>query len=216
MPKPIKSTLRRHSIKKKTTKTGLTASGIKLARVSGRKNLSGKVKGYHSSAVRAENTLKLGMGAYRAKGGKIYPKTRMRKELADTALIKNMDLAVALLGKHGEPKLLRMWLDGKVSKQILGDPKVLADVIIKKRLGLGQKVAKMGAKDIMLENLSHSWMVEAVFERLTGKKFNSLKPGTMVRETEGLTVNHYKNGKAVLRYRGQSFDVTSRLNSILK
>ncbi len=216
MPRPIKSSLRRHSIKKGGTKTGLSAAGINLARVSGRTKLSGKVKGYTSPVTRAERTLKIGMGAYRAKGEKTYAVIRKRKELGLDFAIKDMGKAEGLLIKHGEPKFLRMWLDGKVSSKIMTSPKEVADVIIKKRLGLGQKVAKMGAKDIMLANQTHSWIVEAVFERLTGKKFNTLKPGTMVRETEGLTVTHYKNGKAVLNYRGNSFDITKRLNSVLK
>ena len=216
MPRPIKSTLRRHSLKKGGTKTGLSSAGVKLARASGRKILSGKVKGYTSPVVRAESTLKLGIGSHRAKGGKTYPAVRKRKELGLDAAIRNMDAAIAEMKKYGEEKTLRRWLDGKISSSIMVPSKEVADSIIKKRFGLGQRVAKMGAKEIMLDNLTHSWIVEAVFERLTGTNFNTLKPGTMVRETEGLTVTHYRNGKAVLKYRNKSFDITKKLDSILK
>jgi hypothetical protein len=216
MVRPIKSTLRRHSIKKSGTKTGLSKPGISLARRSAQKVLSGKVKGYSSPVSRAENTLKLGLGTYRSKGGKTYPSIRVRKELGLGAAIRDEIAAEKLLVKHGEPKFLRLWLDGKVSQKIIASPKEVADNIIKKRFGLSQKIAKAGAKEIMLDNLTHSWLVEAVFERLTNTKFNNLKPGTMVRETEGLVISHYKNGKAVLRYRNKSFDVTQKLESILK
>ena len=202
MPRPIKSTLRRHSVKSGKTKTGLTASGIKLARKTGKRELSGKVKGYHSSATRAKSTLVYGMQGHK---GKKYSKIRVRKELS-YYFLKDMAKLESLVVKHGEEKFLRMWLDGKVSSRLISKPEEVANLIIKKRFGLGQRVAKLGAKDIMIENVSHSWIVEAVFERLTGKKYNTLKPGTMGRFTEGLTINHYKNGKAVLTYRGNSFN----------
>lgn len=216
MPRPIKSNLRRHSIKKKGTKTGLSASGISLSRTKGRK-LSGKVKGYHSPSSRAKSTLGYEMGAYKAKKGKTYSAQRSRKELDVAGAIRNEAAVVKLIEKFGkEEPVLRMWLDGKISSKHVKPAKQVADEIIKKRLGLGQRVAKTGTKDRVLENLSHSWLVEAVFERLTGRKFETMGSGEMVRPTEGLIVSHYKNGKAVLRYRGESFDVTKKLNQILK
>jgi hypothetical protein len=217
MRNPIKTTLGRHSIKKKTTKTGLSQAGINLARASGRTNLSGKVKGYTSPVTRAKKTLEYKLGAYRAKGGKTYPNIRLKKELDLGKVVRDMGALEKLFEKYGaEEPVLRKWLDGKISSKAMVPAKEVADQIIKKRFGLGQRVARTGTKDRTLENVSHSWFVEAVFERLTGVKFEAMRPGTMVRETEGLTVNHYKNGKAVLRYRGKSFDVTKQLNSILK
>ena len=61
---------------------------------------------------------------------------------------------------------------------------------------------------------SHSWIVDAVFERLTGKKYSSIPPGKIVRENEGITLTHYKNGKVILRYRGKSFDVTKKFAEV--
>lgn len=109
-----------------------------------------------------------------------------------------------------------MWLDGKISSKHMKPAKQVADEIIKKRFGLGQRVAKTGTKNRVLENVSHSWFIEAVFERINGRKFVSMGNGEMVRPMEGLTLSTYKNGKAVLPYGGKSFDVTKKLNQILK
>lgn len=201
-----------------TSKTGLTSEGIDLARQTGRKLDKGvKVKGYYSGVPRSKASLEYELGAFRAKGGKTYPQIRERGELKSFNFVKDMASLDRMIEQAAnEDQVLRRWLDGKLSTAIIEKPKVVADKVIRKRFGLGQRVARMGGKDRLLENVAHSWLIEAVFERLTGKKFEEMQPGTMVREMEPLVMTHYKNGKTVLRYRGKSFDVTKRFNQILK
>lgn len=219
MAKPIQTRLRRHSYKQPSnvaSKTGLTRKGISHARKTGRAMAKGrKVKGYHSGVVRAKASLEYELGSFRALGGKTYASTRARKAMG-IDYIKDREAFGRLFKRYGgEDAVMRRWLDGKVSTRFIEKPEGVADKIIKNRFRVGKKIAEGGTKDRMLENVSHAWNIEAVFERLTGKKFNKMKPGTGAREMEGLTVTHYKNGKAVLRYRGKSFDVTKRLNAIL-
>jgi hypothetical protein len=245
MPKPLRSTLRRHSIKKKGTRTGLSKRGIVSRRQVGRTELSGKVKGYYGEVPRVKSSLSYGLGAYRASGGKTYKKNRERWELIgspvydrkkmqyyyfkygvrDLGVLRRIRRLVAqkrfseiefVEKPEYEERHLRAWLDGEIPANVIDKPEVVADRIIGKRLGLGQRVAKIGGRGIMLENSSQSWWIEAVFERLTGVKYGSLKPGTMARYNEALEFTHYKNGKITLRYRGKSFDVTDKVNSLSK
>jgi hypothetical protein len=111
---------------------------------------------------------------------------------------------------------LRDWLDGKLPTTIVDHHLKVADSIIKKRFGLEKKVFDLGGKSILLRNVSHSWNVEAVFERLTGRKFHMTTPKwTMVRPTESLQVSFTKEGRAILSYRGKRYDVTSNLKKIV-
>ena len=216
MAKPIKTNLRRHSKKGPKTRTGLSLEGIRLAQRKGRKLPKDvKVKGYHSGKPRTNASLRYEFGAFRAKGGKTYPESRKRAYLSSMTDAQYAALFPMIKKLGSEEAVMRRWLDGKLPASTLEKPGPVADRIIKKRFGLGQRIARMGAKNRLLENLSHAWTVEAVFERLTGQRFDKMHPGTYAREMEGLTVTHYKNGKAVLRYRGKSFDVTKKLNKIL-
>jgi len=212
----VVASLERHSHKKKGTKTGLSGKGISVARRKGPSYPKGlKAKGYSSPVSRAAASLNLGQTYARRRGRKIYKATRIRRELGFDC-IKDMPALEAMIEKAGiEEPVLRRWLDGKISKKVIAPAKEVADSIIRKRLGFGNVVLKLGGKDILLRNVSHSWLVEAVFERLTGRKFQATKPtGTMVRPTEGLTVAFTKGGRAILSYRQKRYDVSANLNRI--
>lgn len=214
---PVAVSVERHAHKAKGTKTGLSAEGISAARKKGLSYPPGfKSKGYASSVSRADTTLQLGQTYARRRGTKTYALSRTRMELDLYKIIKDMPAIEKELEKAGqEEPFLRKWLDGKVSARIIDKPKLVADRIIKKRIGLGKAVFELGAKDKLLRNVSHSWVVEAVFERLTGRKFQFTTPkNKMVRSTEGLTVSFTRQGKAVLSYRGKAYDVTANLEKI--
>lgn len=216
MAKPVKTVLRRHSKKGPKTITGLSLKGIRLARRKGQKLPRGvKVKGYHSGKPRAAASLRCELGAFRAKGGKTYSQSRKRAYLSPMTDAQYAALMPMIERFGSEEAVIRRWLDGNIPSKVIEKPKLLADRIIKKRFGLGQRIAEKGTKDKILENVSHAWTVEAVFERLTGQRFDKMSPGTYAREMEGLSVTHYKNGKAILRYRKKSFDITERLKKIL-
>jgi hypothetical protein len=100
-------------------------------------------------------------------------------------------------------------MNGQYTKEI-GDAKRITDDIIYLTFGLGQAVAKGGAKNIELRNVSHSGFVEMVFMRLTGRDFRTTGSG-MVNSGEGLTVHFLPNGKAILEYRNNLYDATQNL-----
>lgn len=110
--------------------------------------------------------------------------------------------------------MLRKWLDREISTKLMFPAKQVADNIIKWELGFGNYLAQEGIKGINVRYQSHSWIVDAIFERLTGRKYSSIQPGKIVRENEGITLTHYKNGKVALSYRGKRFDVTKRFKEI--
>jgi len=238
--KPVVSTLNRHSIKGKTgpyaKSYGLIPEGVELAESSaetlpeGRKAkvyVSGSQR-YPSTSVRAAATGSLQRASYRKSGRGNAFKTRIRrKPVLSFDFMHNEKKEAALEKKYGEEGLLRRWLDGKVPRSIMDPYEEVADKIIRERFGLGQRLARMGRRDLLLHNVTHGYIVEAVFTRLTGRRFENTrapkpppasahKGPSMVRETEGLKITHYKNGRAVLRYRGRSYEVTTKLKQILK
>ena len=216
MPKPVRSQFGRHSIKKAGTKTGLSRPGIRLARLVGKRiPKRWMVKGYHSPVIRAESTVRLMLRSHQKSGGKAYPVIRPKKELG-LSYIVNPAACDRLEAKLGEKTFLRRWLNGKISERLIHHPHRVADAIIRRRFGLGQRIARLGFKDKLLKSVSHAWQIEAVFERLTGTRYDALPPGTQARPTEAMEVIHYQNGKAILTYRGKRFDVTKRLDQIVR
>lgn len=211
--------LERHADKKNGTITGLSRKGIRQARRKGRsfpKYL--KSKGYSSPQARAVSSAKFGLQSANASGRKVYPResyVRARKELSLTSF--NLKVWDKLSEERGsEERLMREWLDGKVSRVVGVRPETIADRIIRKRFGLGLAVRELGGKDILLRNLSHVPVLEAVFERLSGRQFQLTKPkGTSGRPTETLTVSFTKKGRAILSYRRKRYDVTSNLKKIV-
>ena len=228
--------------KARQTKTGLTREGIIKARALGRKIPPGwKVKEYYTPAIRTESSSRFALGAFRAKGGKTYPTKRrvkrgpekgaivkkagVRKELW---YIKDIPELKKLTGEHGEndKAILRRWLDGKLDPKIIENQKKVADAVIRKRFGLGKRLVERGlggfgrtpvkgaADKIILRNVTHQWLVEAVLERLTGMKYTQFGRGTAIRENESLSMIHYPE-KTMLKYRGKTIDVTGRFNEIL-
>ena len=233
----VASTVERHAHKKAGTKTGLNRKGIAATRKKGRSfPMRFKHKQFTSPAMRAVSTADLSIASARRAGLKTYggkrvrkvfrgkkvigkvlvrEETRPRKELDLYEIIKDMPAVERLEERLGEEVALRRWLDGKLSTKIIDKPKMVADRIIKKRIALGKIVFELGGKNKLLRNVSHSWIVEAVFERLTGRKFNLTSPkGKMSRPTEGLTVYFTKKGKAILEYRKKRYDVTANLVKI--
>ncbi|MBI2530418.1 MAG: hypothetical protein HYW05_04730 [Candidatus Diapherotrites archaeon] len=245
MPRTIITKLVRHSSqapKTRRTNTGLTRKGIIEARELGRKiPLGWKVKEYYTPAIRTESSSRFALGAFRAKGGKTYPtKRRVKRGPEKGAIVKKAGVKnelwyikdipelQKLTGEYGENDrvVLRQWLDGKLDPKIIGNPKKLADAIIRKRFGLGKRLVERGlgglgrvpvkeaGDKIILRNVTHQWLVEAVLERLTGMKYTEFGRGTAIRENESLSVIHYLE-KTLLKYRGKTIDVTKRFNEIL-
>ncbi len=219
-PKPVVMvSLERHADKKRGTRTGLSGKGIRQARRKGKsfpRHL--KSKAYASPQTRAVSSARFGLQSANASGRKVYPKgsyVRTRKELGLVSFnLKVWDKLSSEMGS--EERLMRKWLDGKYSKEVGVRPETIADRILRKRFGLGLAVRELGGKDILLRNLSHVPVLEAVFERLTGRQFQLTNPkGTSGRPTETLTISFTRKGRAILSYRGKRYDVTSNLTKIV-
>lgn len=202
--------LLRHAQKAKTP-SGLSLFGEKQGRAVGKLLKKGRNFAFASgNAARTKTTAKgIASGANAKKDVKQYVPFSLDKwfhdEKAYDALVK---------AKRGNEELvIRDWLDGKVPASIFDKPKDVADPMIK-RLHQNLSEAQVAGKNVSV-NVTHSDLVEAVFERLTEKKFNLLRPHIMARETEGLRFDFLKSGRIILRYRGKRFDVTKRFNEII-
>jgi hypothetical protein len=216
---PITTGLFRHSDKQGGTSTGLSKKGIVMAWDKGSSlPTSRKTAIRASDSPRAKNTAEFTLDGLREKGGKGYSKIRQRNRISFSSMFKpgGMEIADKLIAKYGgEDVVLRRWLDGKMGKYMYG-PKAVADDIIRNELAFGSFLAEQGRKDLSVRYQGHSWFVEAVFERLTGKKFETTTSRTvkMVRPNEGVSLSHYEDGKVFLNYRGKTYNVTKKFNQI--
>lgn len=215
--------LERHADRRDGTKTGLSAKGIAKARKGRRVPASFRIKGYHGLTPRTVSTIELGQKAAKRRGIKIYPTPKLklgmqrgkRHELSGDYYILNETAVDRLIEKRGEAVFLRDWLDGKISKKIMMSPQTVADAIIRKRFALGARASRRGIRKVVMRNITRGWNPEAVFERLTGRRYEFTTPrNTMVRPSESLTVSFLANGKAILSFRRKKYDVTANLNRI--
>ncbi len=191
---------------------------------------------FSSEKERAQTTAKLsriGHGYWAT--GKAGVKNRkrqvkVRKELFDReGLNKNWEQMEELIQKtarerrvsleRAESILMKQWLEGKGTKTIPPYSKV-ADPIIRKRLGLGQRVSEWKGRKrfrkLLLENVSHSWILEAVFTRLTGRISRDVMRGSYIGEAKGYTVHHLQDGRLLLERNKEIFDITENYRQIAK
>jgi len=225
----LKNTLQRHSNRKHIRNTEkhhlvvLTKEGKKQAFELGKKmQKKAKLKLYFSPSIRTRQTAFHLYQGFKQAGGKAakykHAKRKgVRKELLGGNMFPDNVYAQKELSKVGGSNslMMRNWLDGKYPPEKIASPQKMAEDIIRKRFGLGQRAARAGVKGYQMLNITHDWQMMAVFERLTGKKFD--KAGLRApKPNEGIIVYHTKEGKAILEYQGKRFEVTRRLNQILK
>ena len=154
---------------------------------------------------------------YFTKGGKGNAGSKRageRKELMGLHLFKDEKKVQEEYSKVGRDnaKMVRNWIDG-MYKDITLSPQEVSAEITKKRVQLGQRAAKAGAKGYNVMNIGHDWQIMALFEFLVGKKFDRIGV-TMPKPNEGFIVHHMASGKAILEYQGKKFDVTKRLRGL--
>jgi hypothetical protein len=151
--------------------------------------------------------------------GRTAGTVKSKPHLDIMALVYDMHAVEEGIKKFGDDGFLRKWLDGGVSPKIMVNAQEIADTIIK-----AEVKAIMEGKASNIENYINSWTVEAIYERLTGARFDLThtrkKPVSKdtpkgVRYTEKLRIKFSRKGRAILYYRGQRFDVTERLNQIM-
>jgi len=162
---------------------------------------------------------------------------KLRKELGEINFFtssnaeKVFDGVLAKKYNNNEAHALNAWLEGKeLFDGAAKHPHVIADGIIRRRVGLAVRVAEnkkgiggkgVKANEIYLGNSTHGWMGCAIFERLTGKSYLTVKSSLQPLEHEKgirIIVEKKVNSplKATLTWRNYKGDVSSKLLELLK
>jgi broad specificity phosphatase PhoE len=227
--------LRRHS--NKNILTGkLTKKGLKNARKVGRKINKKKIlKRITSQETRAKETIKQIDKNFKGsnKTGKILTKKELNENNAffyfneNNAffyLRKTIDFFKNLAGNQKIAiTTAKKWLDGKISLKIMQKPEVIADIVIKKRIGSVLRYLRMSKSKpslpIHIESITHAGIIMPVYERLTGKKyFENYKQ--LPNENQPLSFDFfvYEKGKTkvIMHFNETNFDVTERVNEIIR
>ncbi len=136
---------------------------------------------------------------------------KLRKQYPNEAVFQQKLFEIK---EKADSVVTRKWLDGKIPTSIIMSPKEVSDSIIR-RLEKNIFSAKAAGKNVSV-NVSHADFIVAVFERLTGRRFDLLRPKNQyARPLEGMRFDFLKSGRIILRYRGKRFDVTKCFNEIV-
>lgn len=225
-------TLRRHvaTIKNKEGKRIVGYSGAKGGITAGRilrgKNPNSKIKSYSSPVPRAIVGARTAQRAFSSKS-----QVRLRKELGEMSMFKNPEKTMKVVEKkykNNEIAARNAWLKGSTLEGSLYPSKKVAADIIRRRLGLELAIkagkAGLGTKgnprsNVVLDNVTHSWIVESVIKELTAEKRKKPRMKTSPKENTGAAINFVKqkNGKfrVKLRYEEFSGDVTNRFSKFM-
>ena len=186
-----------------------------------------KIKSYSTEADRGIKGAKTAQRAFGIRNGKVG----LRREIGWAGFFVNEKKAMDLLmNKYGgdEVKARNAWLAGDTFEGSLHPVRPFAENIIKRRLGLalaaeagkgglGRKAVPI--KDVLLDNVTHSWIVESVVKRLTHGMSNAPKMVGLPKETTGLSINFVKqpNGKFRVNMAFEEFsgDVTKNFSECM-
>jgi phosphohistidine phosphatase SixA len=186
-----------------------------------------KLKIYFSPAARTRQTAHYLYRGHKSAGGKAAryftkgvrghlgsKRAGERQELMGVNLFRDEKKVQEEYNKVGRDnaKMVRNWIDG-MYEDITRSPRDISAKITRRRVRLGQRAAKAGVRDYNIMNIGHDWQIMALFEFLTGKKFDRIGV-TMPKPNEGFTVHHTVSGKAILEYQGRKFDITKRLEGL--
>ena len=184
-----------------------------------------RVKSYSSPVARALGTSRLSQRAFGRKGN---PAVRIRKELGYDFSILSMDKYAEVVEKkygNNEAKAVAAWVKGDNLGGSVKPAKEVFETMIRKRFGtaFAMEIGKAGAgtkgvarPGLLVDNLTHSALVEPIVERLTRGLPNHFQIETLVQNNKGIVMNFVPsaNGKfrAVLSYEGKPMgDVTKNL-----
>ncbi len=227
--KPVKVALRRHGEKSKSNYgLDLSPKGMRQAIAVGTQ-ISKKTptKFYSSEVPRSAQTARLIKEALRNEGKVYKSKVRVRKRMGEDLINpKNGDYTdyFKFMKRYtNEIDAYRDWAKGKTPEGLFKSPSQtvydtvknisLAQYIQKRRNQTSKKrvLTENERKAINLDFTGHSWVNDIVFETLTGRTIR-----TLTKHTEPMNFVFYGNGKIVLVFRKERFDVTKKFNQILK
>jgi len=214
---PVKVNFRRHAEKTKSTKT-LTIKGKKDAKILGQ-SLPKKPTKFYYDVLRNEETARLMQeGLNSKKPYALRQRNILEGHHSFSGSQKISFLLLSFAKKCGitEKKLIKLWLDNKIPRNLIPNPRKVADDIIRDRFKLFLKVNEgLGKKEIVFENLTHDVVMSAIIQRLTCLKYTRMF-GELPGDLESVTISISKGGIAKLKFREQEFDVTEKLNLILE
>ena len=206
MPRPIKVVFTRHADRSDKNKTGLTRVGLNRAKAQGAKRAIDNliVKRYSSLAKRSLSTATKAQKGYVEAKGKPYV-LRTRKDITTPVPNKKEWQRIVREDFKGNKQAATIaWLRGKIPGDVVLKPELVISQIIKKRIGLGKRIVRFGAKDIMLENFTHQELMLGIFEMLTGQKVDKLSNRLDIGFVESFEISLYKNGKATLKLKNKN------------
>ncbi|MFA5930798.1 MAG: histidine phosphatase family protein [archaeon] len=223
MVRQIKSVFLRHANSRRGEipkgKTEVSLTGAKQIVRYGRTLASTgeKVKHYSGPVKRVRETAAFVKLVSGINGGKNYPVIRIKKELRNVVVDKKKwDYFYDEVFQKNNSAAITAWLENKIPSDVRIPPTIAADAAIKGRLGLAARIARKEGQNLTLMNNTHQDVMAAVFERLTGKTFKELYKGKMPQSVEEMPFVFHTDGKVELVFRKQSFDVTKRVQEILK
>jgi len=141
-------------------------------------------------------------------------KIQLSKELNSETLILDQQKFVNYF-QHGKKwaNFLRDWLDGKLNDFVIPPENVVRTVLRANELGWETQPG-------VFMQISHSMVLEALVEKLIGKKYERLLitrkefSQNEIDTTEGFML-YFAKGRAKLEFRKQHFDVTKNLKRLL-
>lgn len=232
MRKILSQSFRRHTTKNKDGNA--TKYGYKEAKKLGKELPIGTVLKSYVSNIKEDRCFKtleaMEKGFKSTMGVVATGKQPIRGTLGELKILKNKLKVYELLKKIGtENKFLEKWYSNKIPKSIMLKPNEVADIIIKDRLAHVIRFINLKSKGysgkledlpkIHLENITHDFIVGALFQRLTGKKLKDYNVNLKIKARENINLDYYKSKAGIrvfLTFRKNKFDVTKKLNEILK
>lgn len=204
----------------------LTAKGKKDSFQHGEKlpkNL--RLKTYFSPLLRTRQTAHHIYRGHVAAGGKAAKYRRVKRVGRRQELVMRSGINIFFNNDFVDKETKRLnndwdaltknWLDGKYPASKVYPAKKLAREIIRKRLLLGKRATRTGRKGWLILNVSHDIQILAVLSELLGK--NPYKLGFKLPDyNKGLAIYHTPQGRDILEFGGQRFDVTKRLKEFAK
>ncbi len=217
-------TLRRHLATVKIKGERVVPLGAKKAGIKAGRGLLNRygvnlVKSYSSSAERAFLGAKTAQKAFGIKKGKIPVRSSINFSNFFVDEKKAMEVLEKQYG-NDEVKARDAWLRGDNFKGSLHPAKQYAENIIKNRFGfaLAAEAGKAGAgtkgvpRRVLMDNVTHSWIIESVVARLTKGMKRAPKMVGLPKETTGIEMTFKKqpNGKFKVNMNYEEFagDVT--------
>ena len=217
MPRPVRVVFTRHADRSDKNKTGLTSPGLKKAKAQGKKRALAQqqVKRYSGLSKRALSTAKKAQRGHEEVVGKNYNLSTKKDITTPVPNKKEWERMVREDFKGDKRAATTAWLRGQIPHNVVLKPEIFVRDLIRKRIGLGKKVVRLGAKDLILENFTHQELMLGIFEMLTGKRVDKLRTPLDIKYLESFEILLFKNGNVRLKIRDKSHDITKRLNRIL-